>query len=194
MSRIGMALAASLAAVVIEQALMPSGADARAARIVDCTHEIAPTARSLADSIQHDFGERPDVIAFGGRDTIKVVFCNPGFWRNDMQSKWVPPESMPTVTKATTHVAHYVWKTFGRDSGYSVIRIAFIRMFRETNGGTSSSEVPAEEVSGLFSRQMLETGQAPMMATALREGGAWDPAVQKRLDSIRAARASSQQN
>ena len=52
-------------------------------------------------------------------------------------------------------------------------------------------EAPAQELSGLFSRQMLETGQLPMLATVLREGGALAPDVQKWLDSIRKKRMDS---
>ncbi|MFL5614062.1 MAG: hypothetical protein ACJ796_10415 [Gemmatimonadaceae bacterium] len=44
-------------------------------------------------------------------------------------------------------------------------------------------------MSGLSSRQMLETGQLPMVAIVQRESGAWDEVMQKRIEALKAARS-----
>jgi hypothetical protein len=67
--------------------------------------DLAPGAQAFADAIERDFGEPPRSITFTGRDTIDLEFRNPCFWRNDMQSKELPEESLALVGKASLHVA-----------------------------------------------------------------------------------------
>jgi hypothetical protein len=83
-------------------------------------------------------------------------------------------------------VAAYVWTTFGRDAGVQVIRVAFVRVVHDSKYIAPTRERPAQELSGLFTRRMLETGQLAGVAIVQREGGAWDEQTQKRIDSWRA--------
>ena len=177
-----------LGAVLISGAAIPARAFAQDTEFVGWPRELASRAPALADGIAREFGQRPRMIAFGGRDTLHILLWNPKIWQDDMESKVLPEKSIPIVREATKIIAAYVWTAFARDAGVNVVRVAFVRIVHDRPYLAPKHEVPAQEVSGLFSRQMLETGQLPMLATAQREGGAWSPAVQSRIDSIRKAR------
>ncbi|HEY2854878.1 MAG TPA: hypothetical protein VGJ18_18610 [Gemmatimonadaceae bacterium] len=181
-------MALIVAAGLAHGATTPKHAYAQDSGFVAWPRELASRAPAVADGIAREFGERPRMIAFGGRDTIQILFWNPKIWQDDMESKVLPETSLPIVRGATRDVAAYVWTTFGRDAGVNVVRVAFVRVVHDSKYINPTHEAPAQEVSALFSRQMLETRQLPMLATALREGGAWPPAFQKWLDSSRAAR------
>jgi hypothetical protein len=127
------------------------------------------------------------MIAFGGRDSMDILFWNPTVWQDDMDSRVLPDKSLPMIREAMKDVAAYVWTTFARDAGVQSIRVAFVRVVHDKKYLAPTHEQPAQEVSGLFSRQMLETGELPMVAIAQREGGALDERMQKRIDSLRAA-------
>jgi len=61
-----------------------------------------------------------------------------------------------------------------------------VRVVHDRKYTAPTREQPAQELSGDFSRQMLETGQLPMVGIVQREGGAWDERTQKWIDSWRA--------
>lgn len=180
-----------LASVVFSGAAIPAHAAAQDTGFVAWPRQLASRAPALADGIAREFGERPRMIRFGGRDTIQIQFWNPKIWQDDMESTVLPEKSMPIIREASKNVAAYVWITFGRDAAISFIRVAFVRVVHDSKYLKPKHEVPAQEVYALFSRQMLETGQLPMLATALREGGAWAPDFQKWIDSIRKKRVDS---
>lgn len=182
-----------LAAVVVSGTLVPARTIAQDTGIVAWPRELASRAPALADGIAREFGQRPRMIRFGGRDTIEILFWNPRIWQDDMESKVLPEKSIPFVREATKRIAAYAWTTFGRDAGITSIRVTFVRVVHDSKYLNPNREVPAQEASGLFSRQMLETGQLPVLATVLREGGAWSPAYQKWLDSLRKARDTTAQ-
>jgi len=149
--------------------------------------ELASRAPAIADGMMREFGQAPRMIAFGGRDTIKILFWNPKIWQDDMDSNVLPDKSVPMIREAMKDVAAYVWTTFGRDAGVQLIRVAFVRVVHDRKYIAPTHERPAQELSGLFSRQMLETGQLPAVAIVQREGGAWDERTQKWIDSLLAA-------
>ena len=66
----------------------------RPATFVGCAHEFVAEAPELADTIEHDMHVRPNVIAFTGRDTIDIVFCDPELWAEDNGSKEPPAWSL----------------------------------------------------------------------------------------------------
>ena len=45
-----------------------------------------------------EFGQPPRMIAFGGRDTMNVLFWNPMVWQDDMDSRVFPDKSLPNFT------------------------------------------------------------------------------------------------
>jgi hypothetical protein len=173
-----------LTAALVSGTATPAHLFAQDASFVTWPRELASRAPALADDIAREFRERPRTIRFGGRDTMEILFWNPKIWQDDMESKVLPEKSLPIVRQATKDVAAYVWTTFGRGAGVNVVRVAFVRVVHDSKYLNPNHEVPAQEVSALFSRQMLETGQLPILGTALREGGAWPPQMQKWLDSV----------
>jgi hypothetical protein len=173
-----------LVAVVLGGTATPNRAFAQDSGFVAWPRELASRAPALADDIARKFGERPRMIAFGGRDTMQILFWNPEIWRGDMDSKVLPEKSVPILREGSKDIAAYVWTTFGRDAGVNVIRVAFMRFVHDSPYLRREHVAPAQEVSAMFSRQMLETGQLPMMAVGLREAGAWSPQFQKWLDSV----------
>lgn len=185
-------MALIVAAGFANGAATPHRAFAQESGFVAWPPELASRAPALADGMTREFGEAPRMIAFGGRDTIKILFWNPKIWRDDMKSKVLPEKSIPIVREASKNVAAYVWTTFGRDAGVNVVRVAFVRVVHDSKYLNPEHEAPAQEVSGFSSREMLEKGQLPRMATVLREGGEWSPQYQKWLDSLRKARDSTQ--
>jgi ferric-dicitrate binding protein FerR (iron transport regulator) len=136
--------------------------------IVRGPRELAPRGFALIDSIQRNFGERPHELAFTGKDTIDVTFWNGTFWRNDMQSKELPQGSLPLVRKAAEHVGGFVWTNYGRDAGINVIRITFVRM-RKVSTALATRDVPAQEVTGLFTRKQLETGPPQVVSLTMTQ-------------------------
>ena len=182
-----------LAAVLISGAAMPARAFAQNGDtgFVAWPRELASRAPALADGIAREFGKRPRMIAFGGRrDTLYLLFWNPKIWQDDMTSKVLPEKTMPIIREASKNVAAYVWTTFARDAGVNVVSVLFVRVVHDQPYVAPHREVPAQEVSALFTRQMLETGQPANLATVLREGGEWPPAVGNWLDSLRKTRHS----
>ena len=179
-------MALIVAAAFANGAATPHRAFAQESGFVAWPRELASRAPALADGMTREFGEAPRMIAFGGRDTIKILFWNPKVWQDDMDSRVFPETSMPIVREVMKDVAAYVWTTFGRDAGVQLIRVAFVRVVHDRKYTEPTRERPAQELSGLFSRQMLETGELPAVAIAQREAGAWDEPTQKRIDSWRA--------
>ena len=118
--------------------------------------ELAPRASALSDAIQHRYGDRPYVIAFATRDTMDITFWEPSFWRDDLGPAF-PRKSMPVVAKGSKDLAGYVLNGFGRDADVNAVRVRFIRLREERQLGTSR-RVPAQEVSVLYTRGMLEPG------------------------------------
>ena len=171
-----------LGASLISSAAIPL--HAQDSGFVAWPRELASRAPALADGIAREFGQRPRTIAFAGRDTIRIVFWNPRIWQDDMDSKVLPQKSLPLISAATTNVAAYVWKAIGREAGVSLIDVQFVRVVHDAKYLRPTHEVPAEVVSGPMSRQMIESGQEPMLGILLREGGAWDETIQQRLDSL----------
>ncbi|MFL5615415.1 MAG: hypothetical protein ACJ796_17230 [Gemmatimonadaceae bacterium] len=151
--------------------------------------ELVSRAPAVADGMTREFGQAPRMIAFGGRDSMNILFWNPTVWQDAMDSRVLPEKSLPMVRAAMKDVAAYVWTTFARDAGVQSIRVAFVRVVHDKKYLAPTHEQPAQEVSGMFSRQMLETGQLPMVAIAQREGGALDERTQKMIDSLKAARS-----
>src|SRR5690242_2164180 len=180
-------MALIVAAGFANGAATPHRAFAQESGFVAWPAELASRAPALADGMTRELGEGARMIAFGGRDTIKIVFWNPKVWRDDMDSKVLPDKSVPMVRAAMKDVAANVWTTFGRDAGVQLIRVAFVRVVHDRKYTEPIRERPAQELSGLFSRQMLETGQLPGLAIVQREGGTWDDQTQKRIDSRGAA-------
>jgi hypothetical protein len=180
-------MALIVAAGFANGAATPHRAFAQESGFVAWPPELASRAPALADGMTREFGQAPRMIAFGGRDTIKIVFWNPKVWQDDMDSRVFPDKSLPMVREAMKDVAAYVWTTFGRDAGVQLIRVAFVRVVHDRKYIEPTHELPAQELSGLFSRQMLETAQLPVVAIVQREGGAWDGQTQKTIDSWRAA-------
>jgi len=180
-------MALIVAAGFVNGAATPHRASAQESGFVPLPSAMGSRALVLANGMARQFGEAPRTIAFGGRDTIKIVFWNPKIWQDDMDSKVLPEKSVPLIREAMRDVAAYVWTTFGRDAGVQFIRVAFVRVVHDRKHVEPTHEVAAQELSGLFSRQMLETGQLPMVGIVQREGGAWDEQTQKRFDSWRAA-------
>lgn len=179
-----------LAAGFASGTAIPQRAGAQESGFVAWPRELASRAPALADGMTREFGQPPRMIAFGGRDTIKILFWNPTVWQGDMDSRVFPDKSLPMVRQAMKDVAVYVWTTFARDAGVQSIRVAFVRVVHDKKYISPTHQQPAQEVSGVFSREMLETGQLPMVAIVQREGGAWDEPMQKRIDSLKAARST----
>src|SRR5438874_4573819 len=100
-----------LVAVVISGAAMPARAVAQDTGFVTWPRELASRAPGLADGIAREFGQRPRMIRFGGRDTMQILFWNPKIWQDDMESKVLPEKSMPIVRAATKDDPAYVWTT-----------------------------------------------------------------------------------
>lgn len=173
-----------IAAGTIGGAVTPHRVVAQDSGFVAWPRELASRAPGLADGIAREFGQRPRMIRFGGRDTIQILFWNPKIWQDDMDSKVLPDTSTPIVGRAARDVAAYVWSTFGRDAGITFIRIAFMRVVHDNKYLRPNHEVPAEEASASFTREMIERGQLPAVAISIREGGALAPKVQKWLDSL----------
>lgn len=171
-------------------AAIPHRGCAQESGFVAWPRELASRAPALADGMTREFGEAPRMIAFGGRDTIKILFWNPTVWQDDMDSRVFPDKSLPMIREAMRDVAGYVWTTFARDAEVQSIRVAFVRVVHDKKYIAPTHELPAQEASGFFTRQMLETGQLPMVAIAQREGGALDERTQKRIDSLKAARST----
>jgi len=181
-------MALIVAAGFANGAATPHRAVAQESGFVAWPPELASRAPALADGMTREFGEAPRTIAFGGRDTIKILFWNPKIWRDDMDSKVLPDKSVPVVREAMKDVAAYVWTTFGHDAGVQLIQVTFVRVVHDRKYTAPTHEQPAQELSGDFSRQMLETGQLPMVGIVQREGGAWDERTQKWIDSWRATK------
>jgi len=140
-------------------AAIPARAVAQDTGFVAWPRELASRAPALADGIAREFGQRPRKIAFGGRDTLYLLFWNPKIWRDDMDSKVLPDKSVPMVRAAMKDVAAYVWTAFGHDAGVQLIQVTFVRVVHDRKYTAPTHEQPAQELSGDFSRQMLETGQ-----------------------------------
>src|SRR5690348_5756513 len=174
-----------LAAGFLGVAATSHRAFAQDAGFLSWPHALAPRAPALADGITREFGERPRMIAFGGRDSLKIFFWNPKIWQGDMDSQVFPEKSVPVIREAMKDVAAYAWTTFGRDAGVQSVLVVFMRVIHDRKYADPTHELPAQEVYGLFSRQMLETGQLPAAAIAQREGGRLDERTQKWLDSLR---------
>lgn len=180
-------MALIVAAGFANGAATPHRAFAQESGFVAWPPELASRAPALADGMTREFGQAPRMIAFGGRDTIKILFWNPKVWQDDMDSRVFPDKSVPMMTEAMKDVAGYVWTTFGRDAGVQLIRVAFVRVVHDKKYTGPTHEGPAQELFGLFSREMLETGQPPLVAMVQREAGAWDERTQKQFDSWRVA-------
>lgn len=181
-------MALIVAAGFANGAATPHRAVAQESGFVAWPPELASRAPALADGMTRRFDEAPRMIAFGGRDTIKILYWNPKVWRDDMYSKALPDKSVPMVREVMRDVAAYVWTTFGRDAGVQHIRVAFVRVVHERKYIAPTPARPAQELSGDFSRQMLETGELPIVGIVQLEGGAWDEETQKQIDSWRATR------
>lgn len=134
---------------------------------VDWPSDLAPRAPSLADSIERDFGDRPYAMQFVGRDTMRILFWNPRFWRGN-QGRKLPQESLPIVSKAARHVAAYVLDGFGRDAGVDVVILTFIRVRRGMQL-VRVVPVPAQEVTTLYSRKMFEPHPRELPTLAISE-------------------------
>ena len=182
-------LALILAAGFAGGAAIPHRACAQESGFVGWPRELASRAPALADGMTREFGQAPRMIAFGGRDTMKILFWNPTVFQDDMDSRVFPDKSVPMIRGAMKNVAAYVWTTFARNAGVQCIRVAFVRVVHDMKYIAPTHEQPAQEAFGFFTRQMLETGQLPMVAIAQREGGALDEGTQKMIDSSRAARS-----
>ena len=126
-------------------------------------------APALFNGIESDFGERPRLIMFYGRDTLEVMFLSPRFWANAMDKREVPEESLPIVQESAQHVASYVWDHFARDAGVNLVRITFVRMRRDNSIITPAKEVSAQQAGETFTRQFLETGEGPKPFLAIVE-------------------------
>jgi len=63
----------------------------------------------------------------------------------------------------------------------SVARVAFVRVVHYKKYIAPTHEQPAQEVSGMFSRQMLETRPLAMVAIVQREDDAWGERRQSRF-------------
>jgi hypothetical protein len=147
--------------------------------------QLASSAPALAEGIARELGQRPSTIAFGGRDTIRIVFWNPTIWQDDMDSKVLPQKSLPLIRAATRNVAVYVWKAIGREAGVSLIDVEFVRVVHDQKYIRPNHEVPAEVVRGQMTRQMIETGRTPVLTVVLGEGGAWNEKTKQIIDSLK---------
>jgi hypothetical protein len=130
--------------------------------------ELAPQGQALIDSIERHFGERPHELEFAGTDTIAITFWNPGFWRDDMQSKEFPQASLPLARTAAEHVGAFVWSAYGRNAGIDIIRVTFVRMRREGTANLTR-DVPVQEVTGQFIRKQLVTGPPQLVSLTLTQ-------------------------
>ena len=174
-----------IAAGMIGGAATPHRVVAQDSGFVAWPRELASRAPGLADGIAREFGQRPSTIAFGGRDTMRIVFWNPRIWQDDMDSRVLPPKSLPPIGGAMADVAGYAWRAMARDAGVSVIIVDFVRVVHDDKYIRPGHEVPAEVVRGVMTRELIESGRAPAVATTLREGGAWDEPTQHVIDSAR---------
>src|SRR5581483_375396 len=120
-----------LAAAFVTGAATAKRATAQDSGFVGWPREFASRAPGLADGIAREFGERPRMIRFAVRDTIKILLWSPKIWRAYMESKVLPEQSIPIVQKMARDVAAYVWTTFGRDAGVNVIQLAFMRVVHD---------------------------------------------------------------
>lgn len=129
---------------------------------------LAPRAPALADSIERDFGERPYLMLFVARDTMRIYFWNPRFWHGNQERKF-PRETLPIVEKAARHVAAYVLNGFGKDAGVDAVILTFTRARLGMNAGRVGP-VPAQEVTTLYSRKMFEPHprEFPMLTVSER--------------------------
>jgi hypothetical protein len=177
--------ASIIAAGMIGGAAAPHRVTAQDSGFVAWPRELASRAPGLADGIAREFGQRPSTIAFGGRDTMRIVFWNPRIWQDDMESKVLPQKTLPLIAAAVTDVAAYVWQAIARDAGVSVIDVDFVRVVHDAQYVLPGHEVPAQVVSGLVTREMIETGRRAAVSVVQREAGAWDDKAQKEIDSLR---------
>lgn len=134
---------------------------------IDWPPELAARAPALADSIERDFGDRPGVMKFVGRDTMDIYFWDLSFWRNDLRPTF-PEETLPFLREGGKHVAWYVLKVFGRDAGVKVVRLTFIRSKIQDRLGITR-HVLAQVVSGLYTREMFEPGARVLPALSISE-------------------------
>lgn len=97
---------------VIEQTINQSPfAEARKASVcayvgVESRCQVNQDVRSCRDMSSHH-----GTIAFGGRDTLFLLFWNPKIWQDDMKSKVLPEKTIPVVREAARNVATYVWNS-----------------------------------------------------------------------------------
>jgi hypothetical protein len=174
-----------IAAGMIGGATIPHRVVAQDSGFVAWPRELASRAPGLADGIAREFGQRPSTIAFGGRDTMRIVFWNPRIWQDDMNSRVLPQKSLPLIGEAMTNVAAYVWRAMARDAGVSVINVQFVRVVHDAQYLLPGHVVPAQVVSGLVTREMIESGRRAAVSVVQREAGAWDDKAQKAIDSLR---------
>ena len=185
MSRIG-SWPLIIAAGMIGGAATPHRVVAQDSGFVAWPRELASRAPGLADGIAREFGQRPSTIAFGGRDTMRIVFWNPRIWQDDMDSRVLPQKSLPLIGGAVTNVAGYVWRAMAREAGVTVIAVDFVRVVHDEKYIRPSHEAPAQVVTGLMTREMIESGVvAPPLTIALREAGALNEQTQQIVDSLR---------
>jgi hypothetical protein len=85
-----------------------------------------------------------------------------------MQSKEFPQASLPVVRKAAERIGGILWTSYGRDAGINVIRITFVRM-RRVSTALTTSDVPAQEVTGQLTRKQLETGPPQLVSLTMSE-------------------------
>src|SRR5438309_10307809 len=72
-----------LAAGFLSGAGIPHRACAQDTGFVAWPRELASRAPALADGMAREFGQPPRMIAFGGRDTVKILFWNPTVWQDE---------------------------------------------------------------------------------------------------------------
>src|ERR1051325_3029383 len=135
-------MALIVAAVFANGAATPHRAFAQESGFVAWPSELASRAPALADGMTREFGEAPRMIAFGGRDTINILFWNPKVWQDDLESNALPDKSVPMRRGAMKDVAAYVWTTFGRDAGVQLIRVTFVRVVHDRKYTEPTHEQP----------------------------------------------------
>lgn len=89
-------------------------------------------------------------------------------WRDDIQSKEFPRGSLPLVRQAAEHVGGLVWSSYGRDARINVIRVTFVRLYRDSTARLTR-DVPVQEVVGQLTRKQFETGPPRLVTLTLTQ-------------------------
>lgn len=162
-------LAALLCFAALAGAATPARANAqRPVEFIRWPANLAPRAPALARAIENEAGERLWMIVFTGPDSMEVMFWNPSIWSNDLHSKEIPKETLPTIREAQLHLAKYVWSTFARDAGINYLSISFERVLREDHLGVAG-EFPHGQVGIHINRQQFELGKPELGLTTVTQ-------------------------